>query len=200
MILKGLGNKNPSLQYQNKWVNYFRYKLCKKLKTLEIIRGFFVMRGRIDLGFIELDENDLAPTPEEIAQENEQKLREIKEEGKKIEEVEETNVGFDINIDKALEDEERKARGLGVTDKAMELVMLKMKEQEDKNKAKARKRFIVLSILIFVFAVMLIAYLAGYEIYVPEPVLLHMQGIWNTAKDAVMGFLQDNLKIFQAAK
>ncbi len=158
------------------------------------------MRGRIDLGFIELDENDLAPTPEEIAQENEQKLREIKEEGKKIEEVEEKEVDFGLDLAEVADKEERKDNALTITERMMLMEIEYTKEQEKKLKARKRKRFAVYSILIFIIVVMLIAYLSGYEIYVPEPVLVHMQGIWNTAKDAVMGFLQDNLKIFQAAK
>lgn len=145
-------------------------------------------KNLVDLGIVELDAEDYALTPEEQARENERIVNQIKAEGEKIEEVDDTR----LNISITEGTEERQDAALSILEKEKMLQAERIEEWQKEKKRKKRKRVFKSTILIVIAIIIALAWVSGYRIEIPQEVVVHIEGIFNSAKDFVVNFFTNN--------
>ncbi len=138
-------------------------------------------KNLVDLGIVELDAEDYALTPEEQARENERIVNEIKAEGEKIEEVDDTRLIINGSIDTETRDLAKETMVMNY-DTAADM----NKEWQKDKKRKKRKRIFKSLIITLIVVFIGLALLSGYEIVVPQSVINTVDGMWNSVREFVI--------------
>lgn len=150
------------------------------------------MRGNVDLGFVELSEEDLALTAEEQAREDERKVEmvkeEIKEHAETIEEVDAPNL-----VIEGLEDtSERKNAAMEILEKEKALQLEREKEWLKTKKRNKRKRIAKCVILIAIAVFLALAWLSGFRIEIPQAWIETFNNMWYSVREFVINFFTHN--------
>ena len=129
----------------------------------------------LGLDDVALEIDSTPTTVDELAEETKEQVDKLKKEAEKIEEVTEDEKDAPrLDLVDVMGSEERK------------------KEWKKEKKSKRIKRFIKTSILVFVVAVLFLAWYSGYRIPIPDEWVVHIQGIYQSAYDAVTGYFTGN--------
>lgn len=129
-------------------------------------------------------EVDSSLSPEEQYEENAKLLREIEKEGAAIQEASDTS----LDVEDVMGSEERNAKALDILERERILQEERELEWKKEKRSKRIKRNIKLLCLMFVTGVLLLAWLSGYRIPIPDEWVVHIQGIYQSAYDAVTGY------------
>lgn len=138
-------------------------------------------KNLVDLGIVELDAEDYALTPEEQARENERIVNQIKADGEKIEEVDDTRLIISGSLDSETRDLAKETMVMNY-DTAADM----NKEWQKDKKRKKRKRIFKSVIITLIVAFIGLALLSGYEIVVPQSVINTVDGMWNSVREFVI--------------
>lgn len=138
-------------------------------------------KNLVDLGIVELDAEDYALTPEEQARENERIVNQIKADGEKIEEVDDTRLIISGSIDTETRDLAKEAMVMNYNTAAD----MNAEHMKDKKRRK-RKRIFKSVVITLIVAFIGLALISGYEIVVPQSVIDTADGMWNSVRDFVI--------------
>lgn len=167
------------------------------------------MQGRLDLGFLEIDGEDMMDENER-AEEAKKKLEEIdaaKEEAveaakqtkllleeitlqkQKLEEAPDIapEGKLDIYFSDTVEDT-RNQNALDILERERQMQLERELEWKKEKRAKKIKRWVKTSLVLTFVGIIGLAWLAGYRISVPEGVAIHVKGIWESAKDFIIAY------------
>nr|WP_300128564.1 hypothetical protein [uncultured Butyricicoccus sp.] len=147
----------------------------------------------LGLDDVALEIDSTPTTVDELAEETKEQVDKLHKEAEKIEEVTEDEKDapcFDL-VD-VMGSEERNAKALDILEKERMLQVERENEWKKEKKSKRMKRFIKTSILVFVVAVLFLAWYSGYRIPIPDEWVVHIQGIYQSAYDAVTGYFTGN--------
>lgn len=133
-------------------------------------------------------EADSSLSPEEQYEENAKLLSEIEKEGATIQEASDTS----LDLDEVMGSEERNATVLDLLGEERLLQKDRVKEWKKEKRSKRIKSFVATSALVFVVIVLLLAWNSGYRIPIPDEWVVHIQGIYQSAYDAVTGYFTGN--------
>lgn len=136
----------------------------------------------------------------DLEEETKNSVKKLEKEAEKIEEVtEDEKDAPHLDIVDVMGSEERNAKVLNILGKADYLQDDMEAEWQKEKKSKKRERvikrvksLIYTSILVFVVAVIFLAWYSGYRIPIPDEWVVHIQGIYQSAYDAVTGYFSGN--------
>lgn len=147
----------------------------------------------LGLDDVALEIDSTPTTVDELAEETKEQVDKLQKEAEKIEEVTEDEKDAPrLDIVDVMGSEERNAKALDILEKERLLQEEREKEWKKEKKSKRMKRFIKTSILVFVVAVLFLAWYSGYRIPIPDEWVVHIQGIYQSAYDAVTGYFTGN--------
>lgn len=147
----------------------------------------------LGLDDVALEIDSTPTTVDELAEETKEQVDKLKKEAEKIEEVTEDEKDAPrLDIVDVMGSEERNAKALDLLEKERMLQVERENEWKKEKKSKRMKRFIKTSILVFVVAVLFLAWYSGYRIPIPDEWVVHIQGIYQSAYDAVTGYFTGN--------
>lgn len=147
----------------------------------------------LGLDDVALEIDSTPTTVDELAEETKEQVDKLQKEAEKIEEVTEDEKDAPrLDIVDVMGSEERNAKALDILEKERLLQEEREKEWKKEKKSKRIKRFIKTSILVFVVAVLFLAWYSGYRIPIPDEWVVHIQGIYQSAYDAVTGYFTGN--------
>lgn len=145
------------------------------------------MKGKqlgMDIGILELNPEDLKDTPDEIARDTQRKLDALEKEKESLEEVSDTQ----LDIEDITGTEERNAKAIEILEKERQLQEEREKEWKKEKRSKKIKRTVKLVLLIALVVILALAWLSGYRIPIPDSWVAHIQGIYNSAYNTVVGY------------
>lgn len=141
-----------------------------------------------DLNVLEVSGEDMTPTPEDIARENERIINEVLEEGKKIKDVDDK-----VLIVEGHEDYfNRQNAALDILEKEKALQVEREKEWLKEKKKKRRVRRLKAGVLIAIAGFIALAWLSGFRIEIPQEVINTFDGMWQSVRDFVINFFSHN--------
>ena len=147
----------------------------------------------LGLDDVALEIDSTPTTVDELAEETKEQVDKLQKEAEKIEEVTEDEKDAPrLDIVDVMGSEERNAKALDLLEKERMLQVERENEWKKEKKSKRMKRFIKTSILVFVVAVLFLAWYSGYRIPIPDEWVVHIQGIYQSAYDAVTGYFKGN--------
>ena len=147
----------------------------------------------LGLDYVALEIDSTPTTVDELAEETKEQVDKLHKEAEKIEEVTEDEKDAPrLDLVDVMGSEERNAKALDILEKERLLQEEREKEWKKEKKSKRIKRFIKTSILVFVVAVLFLAWYSGYRIPIPYEWVVHIQGIDQSAYDAVTGYFTGN--------
>lgn len=147
----------------------------------------------LGLDDVALEIDSTPTTVDELAEETKEQVDKLHKEAEKIEEVTEDEKDAPrLDLVDVMGSEERNAKALDILEKERLLQEEREKEWKKEKKSKRIKRFIKTSILVFVVAVLFLAWYSGYRIPIPDEWVVHIQGIYQSAYDAVTGYFTGN--------
>ena len=147
----------------------------------------------LGLDDVALEIDSTPTTVDELAEETKEQVDKLQKEAEKIEEVTEDEKDTPrLDIVDVMGSEERNAKALDLLEKERMLQVERENEWKKEKKSKRMKRFIKTSILVFVVAVLFLAWYSGYRIPIPDEWVVHIQGIYQSAYDAVTGYFTGN--------
>lgn len=154
----------------------------------------------LGLDDVALEIDSTPTTMDELAEETKEQVDKLKKEAEKIEEVTEDEKDAPrLDIVDVMGSEERNAKVLNILGKAEYLQDDMETEWQKEKKSKKRERvikrvksLIYTGILVFVVAVIFLAWYSGYRIPIPDEWVVHIQGIYQSAYDAVTGYFSGN--------
>ena len=147
----------------------------------------------LGLDDVALEIDSTPTTVDELAEETKEQVDKLHKEAEKIEEVTEDEKDAPrLDIVDVMGSEERNAKALDLLEKERMLQVERENEWKKEKKSKRMKRFIKTSILVFVVAVLFLAWYSGYRIPIPDEWVVHIQGIYQSAYDAVTGYFTGN--------
>ena len=147
----------------------------------------------LGLDDVALEIDSTPTTVDELAEETKEQVDKLQKEAEKIEEVTEDEKDAPrLDLVDVMGSEERNAKALDILEKERLLQEEREKEWKKEKKSKRMKRFIKTSILVFVVAVLFLAWYSGYRIPIPDEWVVHIQGIYQSAYDAVTGYFTGN--------
>lgn len=147
----------------------------------------------LGLDDVALEIDSTPTTVDELAEETQEQVDKLQKEAEKIEEVTEDEKDAPrLDLVDVMGSEERNAKALDILEKERLLQEEREKEWKKEKKSKRMKRFIKTSILVFVVAVLFLAWYSGYRIPIPDEWVVHIQGIYQSAYDAVTGYFTGN--------
>lgn len=147
----------------------------------------------LGLDDVALEIDSTPTTVDELAEETKEQVDKLQKEAEKIEEVTEDEKDAPrLDIVDVMGSEERNAKALDILEKERMLQVERENEWKKEKKSKRMKRFIKTSILVFVVAVLFLAWYSGYRIPIPDEWVVHIQGIYQSAYDAVTGYFTGN--------
>ena len=147
----------------------------------------------LGLDDVALEIDSTPTTVDELAEETKEQVDKLQKEAEKIEEVTEDEKDAPrLDLVDVMGSEERNAKALDILEKERLLQEEREKEWKKEKKSKRIKRFIKTSILVFVVAVLFLAWYSGYRIPIPDEWVVHIQGIYQSAYDAVTGYFTGN--------
>lgn len=147
----------------------------------------------LGLDDVALEIDSTPTTVDELAEETKEQVDKLQKEAEKIEEVTEDEKDAPrLDIVDVMGSEERNAKALDLLEKERMLQVERENEWKKEKKSKRMKRFIKTSILVFVVAVLFLAWYSGYRIPIPDEWVVHIQGIYQSAYDAVTGYFTGN--------
>lgn len=147
----------------------------------------------LGLDDVALEIDSTPTTVDELAEETQEQVDKLKKEAEKIEEVTEDEKDAPrLDLVDVMGSEERNAKALDILEKERMLQVERENEWKKEKKSKRMKRFIKTSILVFVVAVLFLAWYSGYRIPIPDEWVVHIQGIYQSAYDAVTGYFTGN--------
>lgn len=147
----------------------------------------------LGLDDVALEIDSTPTTVDELAEETKEQVDKLQKEAEKIEEVTEDEKDAPrLDIVDVMGSEERNAKALDLLEKERMLQVERENEWKKEKKSKRIKRFIKTSILVFVVAVLFLAWYSGYRIPIPDEWVVHIQGIYQSAYDAVTGYFTGN--------
>ena len=147
----------------------------------------------LGLDDVALEIDSTPTTVDELAEETKEQVDKLQKEAEKIEEVtEDEKDALRLDIVDVMGSEERNAKALDLLEKERMLQVERENEWKKEKKSKRMKRFIKTSILVFVVAVLFLAWYSGYRIPIPDEWVVHIQGIYQSAYDAVTGYFTGN--------
>lgn len=154
----------------------------------------------LGLDDVALEIDSTPTTVDELAEETQEQVDKLQKEAEKIEEVtEDEKDAPNLDIVDVMGSEERNAKVLNILGKAEYLQDDMETEWQKEKKSKKRERvikrvksLIYTSILVFVVAVIFLAWYSGYRIPIPDEWVVHIQGIYQSAYDAVTGYFSGN--------
>lgn len=178
------------------------------------------MQGRLDLGFLEIDGEDMMDENErteeakkkmkeidtakeeaeiakeelvEAAKQSKMLLEEIAFQKQKLNEIPDivSEGSLEINISDTVESE-RDTKALDILEKERQMQLDRELEWKKEKKAKKIKRWVKTSLIAIVVGTVGLSLLAGYRIPIPEEVAIHIKGIWESAKDFVVSYFTNN--------
>ena len=138
----------------------------------------------VDIGVVEIDPEDMENTLEEDIRETNRKVSQIQREKENLEEVADTK----LEVFDAIGTEERNAKALEILEKERSLQEERELAWIKEKKAKRLKRTIKLVLIALIVIMLFIAWQAGYRIPIPDEWVKHIQGIYETAFNAVKGY------------
>ncbi|MFQ6830440.1 hypothetical protein [Butyricicoccus pullicaecorum] len=154
----------------------------------------------LGLDDVALEIDSTPTTVDELAEETKEQVDKLQKEAEKIEEVTEDEKDAPrLDIVDVMGSEERNAKVLNILGKADYLQDDMEAEWQKEKKIKKRERIvkrvkslIYTGILVFVVAVLFLAWYSGYRIPIPDEWVVHIQGIYQSAYDAVTGYFTGN--------
>lgn len=147
----------------------------------------------LGLDDVALEIDSTPTTVDELAEETKEQVDKLQKEAEKIEEVTEDEKDAPrLDIVDVMGSEERNAKALDLLEKERMLQVERENEWKKEKKSKRMKRFIKTSILVFVVVVLFLAWYSGYRIPIPDEWVVHIQGIYQSAYDAVTGYFTGN--------
>lgn len=147
----------------------------------------------LGLDDVALEIDSTPTTVDELVEETKEQVDKLQKEAEKIEEVTEDEKDAPrLDIVDVMGSEERNAKALDLLEKERMLQVERENEWKKEKKSKRMKRFIKTSILVFVVAVLFLAWYSGYRIPIPDEWVVHIQGIYQSAYDAVTGYFTGN--------
>lgn len=181
------------------------------------------MQGRLDLGFLEIDGEDMmdenerteeakkkmkeidtakekAEIAKEEAVETAKQLKKLLEETvlqkQKLDEIPDTvsDTTLEIYVSDTVEsDRDIKALELLEEERQMQVKRKLIQAEKDaewlkEKRSKKIKRWVKTSAIMIVIGVIGLALLAGYRIPISDDVVIHLKGIWESAKDFVIQY------------
>ena len=147
----------------------------------------------LGLDDVALEIDSTPTTVDELAEETKEQVDKLHKEAEKIEEVTEDEKDAPrLDIVDVMGSEERNAKALDILEKERMLQVERENEWKKEKKSKRMKRFIKTSILVFVVVVLFLAWYSGYRIPIPDEWVVHIQGIYQSAYDAVTGYFTGN--------
>ncbi|OUN13331.1 hypothetical protein [Flavonifractor sp. An91] len=147
----------------------------------------------LGLDDVALEIDSTPTTVDELAEETKEQVDKLHKEAEKIEEVTEDEKDAPrLDLVDVMGSEERNAKALDILEKERMLQVERENEWKKEKKSKRMKRFIKTSILVFVVAVLFLAWYSGYRIPIPDEWVVHIQGIYQSAYDAVTGYFTGN--------
>lgn len=147
----------------------------------------------LGLDDVALEIDSTPTTVDELAEETKEQVDKLQKEAEKIEEVTEDEKDTPrLDIVDVMGSEERNAKALDLLEKERMLQVERENEWKKEKKSKRMKRFIKTSILVFVVVVLFLAWYSGYRIPIPDEWVVHIQGIYQSAYDAVTGYFTGN--------
>lgn len=154
----------------------------------------------LGLDDVALEIDSTPTTVDELAEETQEQVDKLQKEAEKIEEVTEDEKDAPrLDLVDVMGSEERNAKVLNILGKAEYLQDDMETEWQKEKKSKKRERvikrvksLIYTSILVFVVAVIFLAWYSGYRIPIPDEWVVHIQGIYQSAYDAVTGYFSGN--------
>ena len=147
----------------------------------------------LGLDDVALEIDSTPTTVDELVEETKEQVDKLQKEAEKIEEVTEDEKDAPrLDIVDVMGSEERNAKALDLLEKERMLQVERENEWKKEKKSKRIKRFIKTSILVFVVAVLFLAWYSGYRIPIPDEWVVHIQGIYQSAYDAVTGYFTGN--------
>lgn len=147
----------------------------------------------LGLDDVALEIDSTPTTVDELAEETKEQVDKLQKEAEKIEEVTEDEKDAPrLDIVDVMGSEERNAKALDLLEKERMLQVERENEWKKEKKSKRMKRFIKTGILLFIVAVLFLAWFSGYRIPIPDEWVVHIQGIYQSAYDAVTGYFTGN--------
>lgn len=154
----------------------------------------------LGLDDVALEIDSTPTTVDELAEETKEQVDKLQKEAEKIEEVtEDEKDAPHLDIVDVMGSEERNAKVLNILGKAEYLQDDMETEWQKEKKSKKRERvikrvksLIYTGILVFVVVVIFLAWYSGYRIPIPDEWVVHIQGIYQSAYDAVTGYFSGN--------
>ena len=147
----------------------------------------------LGLDDVALEIDSTPTTVDELAEETKEQVDKLQKEAEKIEEVTEDEKDAPrLDLVDVMGSEERNAKALDILEKERLLQEEREKEWKKEKKSKKMKRFIKTGILLFIVAVLFLAWFSGYRIPIPDEWVVHIQGIYQSAYDAVTGYFSGN--------
>lgn len=147
----------------------------------------------LGLDDVALEIDSTPTTVDELAEETKEQVDKLQKEAEKIEEVTEDEKDAPrLDLVDVMGSEERNAKALDILEKERLLQEEREKEWKKEKKSKKMKRFIKTGILLFIVAVLFLAWFSGYRIPIPDEWVVHIQGIYQSAYDAVTGYFTGN--------
>ena len=154
----------------------------------------------LGLDDVALEIDSTPTTVDELAEETKEQVDKLQKEAEKIEEVSEDEKDAPrLDLVDVMGSEERNAKVLNILGKAEYLQDDMETEWQKEKKSKKRERvikrvksLIYTGILVFVVVVIFLAWYSGYRIPIPDEWVVHIQGIYQSAYDAVTGYFSGN--------
>ena len=154
----------------------------------------------LGLDDVALEIDSTPTTVDELAEETKEQVDKLQKEAEKIEEVTEDEKDAPrLDLVDVMGSEERNAKVLNILGKAEYLQDDMETEWQKEKKSKKRERvikrvksLIYTGILVFVVVVIFLAWYSGYRIPIPDEWVVHIQGIYQSAYDAVIGYFSGN--------
>lgn len=154
----------------------------------------------LGLDDVALEIDSTPTTVDELAEETKEQVDKLQKEAEKIEEVTEDEKDAPrLDLVDVMGSEERNAKVLNILGKAEYLQDDMETEWQKEKKSKKRERvikrvksLIYTGILVFVVVVIFLAWYSGYRIPIPDEWVVHIQGIYQSAYDAVTGYFSGN--------
>lgn len=142
---------------------------------------------KVNLGVVEFEDGDLFKTETEVLEEQERLKKELDAQQKDMEDVKDEGLEADLT-----EKEERAATALDILQREKKLQLEREEVWNKERKHNKMVRTVKAVVLLAIIAILVIAYVSGYRIPIPESWMVHIQGIYNTAFDAVIKFFTNH--------
>lgn len=142
---------------------------------------------KVNLGVVEFEDGDLFKTETEVLEEQERLKKELDAQQKDMEDVKDEGLEADLT-----EKEERAVTALDILQREKKLQLEREEVWNKERKHNKMVRTVKAVVLLAIIAILVIAYVSGYRIPIPESWMVHIQGIYNTAFDAVIKFFTNH--------